>query len=94
MDDVKIREGYQIIANGLLKDMPDKEFTFLENYIVGINPYITAPSLANFNFEDTAILEVRTRHEGIWHQLRNQEARSMSEEEIIQYLDTISQENE
>lgn len=84
MGDVKIREGYQIITNGLLKDIPDKEFTFLENYILGIDPAIIDREITILTGAES-----RTRNEEIWHQLRN-----MSEEQIIQHLDTISQQNE
>ena len=48
------------------------------NYIVGFDPILDLP--------DTRAV-TRSPNEEIWHQLRN-----MSEEEIIQYFDRISQE--
>ena len=52
------------------------------SFIVGSDP-ISDESISN------SITAMRNSHEGIWHQLRN-----MSEQEIIQHFDTISNEEQ
>lgn len=50
------------------------------NYIVGFDPVLD---------RSDSIAVTRSQNQGIWHQLRN-----MSEQELIQYFDRISQEEE
>ena len=110
MSRIKVYDTYTEIINGLFIDIPDEEFTFLPknlniiprvqrqvrvpdfdeapfiigtspqgNYIVGFDP-IDLPDI---------ITVTRNPNEETSHQLRN-----MSEQELIQYFDRISQEEE
>ena len=110
MSRIKVYDTHTEIINGLFIDIPDEEFTFLPenlniiprvqrqsdspdfdeapfiigtssqgNYIVGFDP---------IDLPDT-ITVTRNPNEETSHQLRN-----MSEQELIQYFDRISQEEE
>lgn len=110
MSRIKVYDTYTEIINGLFIDITDEEFTFLPenlniiprvqrqvrvsdfdeapfiigtspqgNYIVGFDP-IDLPDI---------ITVTRNPNEETSHQLRN-----MSEQELIQYFDRISQEEE
>lgn len=110
MSRIKVYDTYTEIINGLFIDIPDEEFIFLPknlniiprvqrqvrvpdfdeapfiigtspqgNYIEGFDP-IDLPDI---------ITVTRNPNEETSHQLRN-----MSEQELIQYFDRISQEEE
>ena len=110
MSRIKVYDTHTEIINGLFIDIPDEEFTFLlenlniiprvqrqvrvpdfdeapfiigissqGNYIVGFDP---------IDLPDTVAV-TRNPNEETSHQLRN-----MSEQELIQYFDRISQEEE
>ena len=106
MSRIKVYDTHTEIINGLFIDIPDEEFTFLpENlgiprqsdgpdfdeapFIIGTSPqgnYIVEFDL--IDLPDT-ITVTRNPNEETSHQLRN-----MSEQEILNYLDQISQEEE
>ena len=110
MSRIKVYDTHTEITNGLFIDIPDEEFTFLSeslniiprlqrqvrvpdfdkapfiigtspqgNYIVGFDP-IDLPN---------TVAVTRNPNEETSHQLRN-----MSEQELIQYFDRVSQEEE
>lgn len=86
MSRIKVYDTYTEIINGLFIDIPDfDEAPFIigtspqGNYIVGFDP-IDLPDI---------ITVTRNPNEETSHQLRN-----MSEQELIQYFDRISQEEE
>ena len=84
MSRIKVYDTHTEIINGLFIDIPD-EAPFIigispqGNYIVGFDP---------IDLPDT-ITVTRNPNEETSHQLRN-----MSEQELIQYFDRISQEEE
>ena len=99
MSRIKVYNTYTEITNGLFIDIPDEEFTFLPenlniipnfdeapfiigtspqgNYIVGFDP---------IDLPDT-ITVTRNPNEETSHQLRN-----MSEQQLLEHFDRISQE--
>ena len=84
MSRIKVYDTHTEIINGLFIDIPD-EAPFIigtglqGNYVVGFDP---------IDLPDT-ITVTRNPNEETSHQLRN-----MSEQELIQYFDRISQEEE
>ena len=86
MSRIKVYDTHTEIINGLFIDVPDFDETPfiigtspLGNYIVGFDP---------IDLPDTVAV-TRNPNEETSHQLRN-----MSEQELIQYFDRISQEEE
>ena len=88
MSRIKVYDTHTEIINGLFIDIPDEEFTFFDEvpFIIGTSPQ--GNYIAGFDLPDT-IAVTRNPNEETSHQLRN-----MSEQELIQYFDRISQEEE
>ena len=101
MSRIKVYDTHTEIINGLFIDIPDEEFeaAYLRQsdgpdfdeapFIIGISPqgnYIVG--FDPIDVPDT-ITVTRNPNEETSHQLRN-----MSEQELIQYFDRISQEEE
>ena len=98
MSRIKVYDTYTEIINGLFIDIPDEEFTFLpDDLITQLRPRIIGADTNNPSNREISLFtnEERMRQFNIAMQEEmHRQIVNMSEQELIQYFDRISQEEE